>query len=314
MIYDVITIRDHLSGCCFMEFRQLRYFLAIAHHGTFRGASEALFIAQPALSTQIKKLEEELNCTLFVRSQRGAKLTDAGARFAQYASEINDQMEATKTAMSAMAGDTRRIRVGIPPLVSKTLSLALLSRARHEFPNLQLEIQELMTGVLRDRLASGAIEIALLNSRMPNEASQSKCLRTERLLIGGVGEIGQLLKSKKPFTVSDLAEVPLVMSTRRNCHREIVEHLAKTYGFKLSIAAEVDSPTRMTELVSHGTCAMIAPRSNFDRPTRKGYVLVPVNGAEAAWETNLVIASGQRKNRTVRAVADLIERIVLSQA
>jgi len=146
-----------------MELRQLRYFLAIAEHGTFSKAASKVFVAQSALSHQLAQLEDELGARLFERSRRGVELTEAGTVFHAYATSILRQVE---DAASSVAGLTDspagKVVFGIPHSASHALALPLLKAVREELPKVQLELTEELTGNLTRQLLAGSLHLAIL--------------------------------------------------------------------------------------------------------------------------------------------------------
>ncbi len=146
-----------------MELRQLRYFLAIAEHGTFSKAASKVFVAQSALSHQLAQLEDELGARLFERSRRGVELTEAGVVFHTYATSILRQVE---DAASSVAGLTDspagKVVFGIPHSASHALALPLLKAVREELPKVQLELTEELTGNLTRQLLAGSLHMAIL--------------------------------------------------------------------------------------------------------------------------------------------------------
>ncbi|HEX8360132.1 MAG TPA: LysR family transcriptional regulator [Longimicrobium sp.] len=109
-----------------MDFRHLRYFVAIAEEGTFTRAARRLYIAQPALSKQIHDLEEEIGVRLLVRSARGAALTAPGAELLEHARSLLKAEEVARTRIRGLAA-TRAPAEGVLPLRAK-------SKAAHTDP------------------------------------------------------------------------------------------------------------------------------------------------------------------------------------
>src|SRR5258705_4225382 len=110
-----------------MELRHLRYFVAVAEELHFRRAAERLYVAQPAVSEQVRKLEEELGVRLFDRTQRSVALTDAGSALLEEARRVLDQAEVAQHA-ARNAGDkaTKRLRIGhLPDLLPTSVARAI---------------------------------------------------------------------------------------------------------------------------------------------------------------------------------------------
>ncbi|HWT26122.1 MAG TPA: LysR family transcriptional regulator, partial [Solirubrobacteraceae bacterium] len=110
-----------------MELRQLRYFVAVARHGHFTRAADALWITQSALSQQIRRLEAEVGVALLHRTARGAELTPAGEELLERAERILAEVDGARAALDRHAGATRgRVRVaattGDAPLLPATLA------------------------------------------------------------------------------------------------------------------------------------------------------------------------------------------------
>jgi len=170
-----------------MELRQLRYFLALAEHRHFGRAAEALHIAQPSLSQQIRALEEDLGVTLFERSRRHVALTPDGEVLLHYA-----------TQMLALADDARReladrgrllrgrVRLGATPTLGGYLLPRLLRRFHQAFPGLDLTITEDGSDRLARELADGRLDLALLveDSRVREGDLQFEFLLQERIMVG----------------------------------------------------------------------------------------------------------------------------------
>src|SRR5258708_31447869 len=114
-----------MSYGCPMELRHLRYFVAVAAHGSFNRAAEALHLTQPALSRQVKDLEDELGMPLLVRGQNAVKLTEAGDLFYEEAREV---LARADEAVQRVRGEARTepLPVGYaPPLIAGIMPAVL---------------------------------------------------------------------------------------------------------------------------------------------------------------------------------------------
>src|SRR5215471_10926123 len=135
-----------------MEVHQLRYFCAVASHGTFTRASEVEHVAQPSLSQQILKLEAELGARLFDRLPRSAKLTVFGQAFLPKAERILRELEAAKTELLEMAGDEKGdVVLGIIPTIGAYLLPKLLKGVSAKHSQVTVRVVEDITPNLAQR-------------------------------------------------------------------------------------------------------------------------------------------------------------------
>ena len=146
-----------------MEVHQLRYFCAVARHGTFTRASEVEHVAQPSLSQQILKLEAELGARLFDRLPRSAKLTVFGKAFLPKAERILRELEEAKTELRDMSGNEKgEVVVGIIPTIAAYLLPKLLNGFTVRHPLITIKIFEDITPTLLQRLHEGTIDMAVV--------------------------------------------------------------------------------------------------------------------------------------------------------
>jgi DNA-binding transcriptional LysR family regulator len=124
-----------------IELRHLRYFLAVAEELNFSRAAERLHIAQPALSSQIRTLEKQLGCDLFIRTTRSVSLTANGRMFAEDAREIVERADAAVARIEAAArGERGTLRVGFFVHGAAELGTEILHRFAEEFPSIEAEM------------------------------------------------------------------------------------------------------------------------------------------------------------------------------
>lgn len=146
-----------------MELRQLRYFVEIADQGSFTRAAETLSIAQPALTTQIQKLEAEFNAQLFLRTTRGIVLTDVGREVLAQAHRALDAADATKRAAQlAGAAPNARVVIGYTRIFPILPVARTLRRLRRAHPQLNVELREMWSQQQLEAVESGALDVAFL--------------------------------------------------------------------------------------------------------------------------------------------------------
>lgn len=143
--------------------KQLRYFEALAEHGHFGRAAAACSISQPAISVQIKDLEESLGVTLFERGARRVRLTPAGDALVTRAQRILAQVdELADVARAAQGQSLTRLRLGIIPTIAPYLLPRVIGALHHAYPGLDLHVRETLTPKLLQELKDARIDAAIL--------------------------------------------------------------------------------------------------------------------------------------------------------
>src|SRR6187549_3429131 len=150
-----------------MELRHLRYFVAIAEEGSFTRAAERLWVAQPGLSTHIRRLESELGVTLFERHTRGADLTDAGELFLERARTALVAADAARaTGHDLEEGLVGTVRLGIVTGAGWPGTSALFGRFSAERPAVELTVMESYAGTLLRDLRDGQLDAMIAPSEL----------------------------------------------------------------------------------------------------------------------------------------------------
>lgn len=152
-----------------MELRHLRYFVSVAELGSVSRAAEKLFIAQPALSAQIKQLEEEVGAALLVRLPRGVRLTPAGESFFGDAKAILARaQQASVRAREKQSGQRTTLRLGLVPTATHSVLPGLLRRVRELGLVAHIEAREMITSRQLQALRNDEIDLGLAR---PGEGS-----------------------------------------------------------------------------------------------------------------------------------------------
>ncbi len=143
-----------------MDLKQLRTFLHVAETGSLSKAAKRLNVTQPALSRQIRLLEEDAGVALFVRTGRGVILSEAGEKLKPRARVLDEEMERLKMDMTAFAGTVRgEVRVGLPPSDGMVLAAPVVERFHQDYPQVKLHITQLLSGALQENLWDGRLDM-----------------------------------------------------------------------------------------------------------------------------------------------------------
>lgn len=244
-----------------MEFRQLRYFVAIAEAGSLGKASERLRVAQPALSLQLANLEARLGTELFERYHRGVKLTQAGTLLLRHAElilqAVADATQAVRRGADSISG---RVSIGFPTTVSDAFIGQLLQRAAAELPDVHLRVAEHSTAHLADLLGDGSLDLAVLMNA-PDQTSVSM----QRLLLESYCLVSPPREPATETTI-DWAEatmLPLILPSPNSTLRLMLEDAALQAGRRLQLRAELDSARLLKAAVRAGFGHSILPRSSL---------------------------------------------------
>lgn len=224
-----------------MELRQLRYFVAIVDHGSLSRAALVLHVAQPALTQQLRQLEDELGAQLLHRSAQGVLSTDAGKVFYQHAQAILKQVI---DARSAVTQSTTRpsgsVTLGLPHSISGALALPLLLAARAHYPEITLQLTEELSGNLAEQLKSGRINLAVLFDDGQLNAFANTPLVTEALMfICRVGSSHELQGAS--VTLAQALAAPLILPAQPQGVRPLIENVARGAGLALANVIEINS-------------------------------------------------------------------------
>ena len=212
-----------------MNLRDLKYLLALADHKHFGRAAAACFVSQPTLSTQIKKLEEELGVSLVERAPRKVMLTPAGRDAAERARRIVAEVEQMKEgARRSQDPEAGTVRLGIFPTLGPYLLPHVIPRIRERFPNLELLLVEEKSDVLRARLHEGKLDAALLALPVHDDQLHSEFLFEEPFLLAVPGS--HPLAQRDSLSLGELSEQKLLLLEDGHCLREQALEVCRLSG------------------------------------------------------------------------------------
>lgn len=231
-----------------MDIRGLRYFNTIVDYGSFSAASRRLAIAQPALSRQIRLLEEELGTTLLVRNPKGVAATEAGERLYRHVQALLHQFGQTSEVVQQEQGDVSgEVVIGLPTTLCAILARPLLRAALQRYPKVRIRLVESLGSVLHEMLEGGRLDLALLYNVDASQPLAYDELMVEDLCLIGVP--GPELEGVQSLTFAQLAQFPLVLSSTAQSLRRLLETMAVEAGIRLNVRLEADS-IHLTRLIA----------------------------------------------------------------
>ncbi|WP_052285481.1 LysR substrate-binding domain-containing protein [Kluyvera genomosp. 1] len=284
-----------------MDLRHLRYFLAVAEEGHFGRAAKRLNIVQPALSMQIKALEEELGGALFIRTSRHVALTDAGRLLQTEAQRTLAQVEHTRLAVErSLRGETGRVRVGFAGnAIFSGKMIADLRQFHKAYPDAELLIQEVAPQQQVDAIVAGLLDVGYTpdNSKTVTPEIVVKPLGQWDFLLA-LHE-GHPLARKAAMTIDMLAGEPLVLYEAHDTHERLTQLLEQKLGDKLHVAHRGGSTLSVLAIAATGLGVALIP-APLKQVTIPGLVYCRLD--EPSFSANLMLVHrATEPNKAVEA-------------
>lgn len=235
-----------------MDLRQLRYFKVLATLQHFGRASAALHIAQPALSRQIRLLEEELGVRLVERHVRGATPTPEGLVLLDRACFLLRYADQVKIDIADLAASPRGlVAVGLTPALAPLLFIPLADALRQRYPDIRLRLVENFAPALQDALLQGTLDVGLLSGPISSAGVSAVPLVAESLC--AIGPYGDTSLGEGPVDIGQLQQVPIVLAgVPKSGVRLALEALAAQQDVALQATMEVESIEVARRLVARG--------------------------------------------------------------
>lgn len=241
-----------------MELSQLRTVIHVAELGSLSKAADRLHIAQPALSRQVRMLEEELGFSLFLRHGRGMVLSEQGKEVLTHAMRVMAEIDEIRaTATPADAPLTGEVAIGLPPTVADIVSLPLAAAFMKAHPQAKLRLVSAYTGHLLDWMHRGEVDVTVLYDPRMARSLRSRPLLLENLFLIGPSDAG--FSTVRAVSFASLAGKRLLLPSMKHGLRIIVESCAAEIGITLDVGIEAESYSALKDLVRNGHGWTILP-------------------------------------------------------
>ena len=243
-----------------MDMRQLRYFVQIVESGSLAKASRQLFIAQPALSQQMARLEHEVGKSLLVRSSRGVSPTENGEALYHHAKFMLRQLDqAVSVARQETATLSGRVTLGLAPTTVCQVGLPLLRHLRCKFPGVLLNIVEGLSGHLEHMTRVGQLDLTVLFSQKAAAELSVEPLLEEELFVIVSADSTLVPAERRSLTLNEVAALPLILPSPGHGLRRRIALEFERVNLPIDAVAEVDSLPLLMHCVGEGLGATIKP-------------------------------------------------------
>jgi LysR family nitrogen assimilation transcriptional regulator len=284
-----------------MDIRALHYFRTVAEFGSYSRGAEFLRISQPAVSRQIRKLEEDLGRPLFRRTGHGVALTEAGEMLQERAQVLFRGLEQARAEIrSSRPGLTGTVSLAIPSGAGQWLLPPLVARFRARHPEVSLRVLGGFSGTLHEWLVRGRADIACVHDPLPQRGFRILPLAEEEVCL--VGRPGSAALRKGHVLPADLARLPLILSSRANASRRLLDAwLEGTAPPETRI--EVNDHAMLRALLRSGAGFAMLTRGGFAAEAERGELEGVPFRPRVAWTLSLVTAEDPAR-------ADILEPLI----
>ncbi|MEZ5789890.1 MAG: LysR substrate-binding domain-containing protein [Nitratireductor sp.] len=254
-----------------LTLKQLRYFEALTRHGHFGRAADACAISQPALSMQIRELEETLGTTLFERAARQVRLTSFGEEFAIRAREtlrsVDELEDLARASRNRLIG---RLRIGVIPTIAPYLLPAIISDLTRVHEGLDIHVRETMTSRLVQELVEGRLDTAIVALPVSEPTLSEVALFTENfVLVRPGGDAGKPVPDQEM-----LRHMRLLLLEEGHCFRDQALSFCNLQSTRPRELLDGSSLSTLVQMVSAGIGVTLIPEMAVPLETRSSSVSI----------------------------------------
>jgi len=245
--------------------RSLQYLLAIAEHGSYTRAAEALHVSQPSLSQQIKKLEESLQSPLLDRSGRTVRLTDAGEIYLRHARRAQGELDAGRRAINDVQDLSRgSLRLGWTP-ITDYLTCPLLEKFNSRYPGINLNTLVMPQDDIEGAVAEDIIDVGIVFSEPPSAEERASGIKVHALfkekICLALGNAHPLAGQQKRMSAKKFGQESLVLLNTDFALRNFVDQYCLEHRIAPRVTIESNSLSVIIEMVQLGSLATVLPIS-----------------------------------------------------
>ena len=288
-----------------MELHQLRGFYEIAREGSFTRAAHKLFLTQPAISLQVKSLEEELGETLLDRSRKTIRLTPAGEILFRQTREVFEHLVVARDEIDALRDVLRgRLTIGTSDTNCTYILPQLLSQFRQRYPEVEVDIRNKMSSEVGRLVLDDEVDIGVATLPVRHRQLSNRRLFTRQDVL--ICPPGHPLSGRKSVRLSTIAKYPLLALEPGSTSRSLMEETFQRADLDLQIAMNLGSVEVIKRFVEIGLGIALVPKVAVVEESASRLVAIPVRGLEPR-HTGLVEHRGRRRSPSAQVFIAMLE-------
>jgi len=298
-----------------MDLKQIESFVRVAEMGSFTQAALSMGVAQPMLSRQIRQLEVELHQSLLIRNGRGVTPTESGLLMLEHARGILYQVALAKEELSGTSGALAGpISIGLPPSLSRLITVPLTLAFKNALPQAKLSLTEGFSALMYENLRVARIDMAVLYNPTPSQDLDMQQLHEDALiLIASSKRISKKSQAllKPNISLKDLSELPLILPSRPNAFRLLIEVEMQKLNVRPHIALEIDGINAILELVKEGLGFAVLPTYTLNQfPGPEVFTTHRIQRPQLLSQLMLVWSSKRPSTGTQRVALELTQQVI----
>lgn len=289
-----------------MADRRLQVFHAVAKHGSFTRAAEHLFMTQPAVTFQIKQIEEHFDTRLLERGHGRVGLTPAGEIVFAYAERILDLSEELESRVSELTDELAgTLTIGTSTTIAAYWLPRLLETFKRSYPRVIPRVIVGNSELTEDRVASREIDLGLIEIVSDQPAIERRRAARDELLV--ICQPGHPLSEKSSLKASDLLLHPFITRDPGNAIRELAESFFESADIgidQLMVCAELGSLATVKYLASQGLGFAIASKAAIQRDLREGRLAAIPLEPRLYTPLEVIVPKDKFRSRLITVFAD----------
>ena len=255
-----------------MSDRRLQVFHSVARHLSFTKAAEALHMTQPAVTFQVRQLEEQFNTRLFDRTHNRISLTEAGDRVYHYAKQIFELYSRMEGEVRELTGGVSGVVIlGASTTIAEYMLPSLLGAFKRKFPDVVIRLQVSNTEGIVAMVEDNAIDLGVVEGSVPNKSLATEVFRIDKLV--AVLPPEHILAGNTSVPVADVLKHPFISREEGSGTREVTFDYLRGAGLEpadLTLVMELGSPESIKGAIEAGMGISILSRSTIAKELRLG--------------------------------------------